>query len=93
MIILAMCGILLLAGGIQARAYVANTIVKYEGACGDLSGLPGVLKKLGILQTNQHEACATVGPHNRCATPGAVCNGGGLHPKVCTDLIPGCACQ
>jgi hypothetical protein len=97
MIILAMCGVLLLVGGIQARAYVANTIVKYEGACGDLSGLPGVLKKVGLLQTNQHDhgssPCATVLPHNRCASPGLVCSGTGPHAKTCTDLVAGCVCQ
>jgi hypothetical protein len=94
MIIWAMCGVLLLVGGIQARAYVANTIVKYEGACGDLSGLPGVLKKFGILQTNQHpHGCVTVGPHNRCASPGATCSGTGPHAKKCTDTNAGCVCE
>ena len=44
-----MCGILLIVGGLQASAYVHETIVKYNGACGKLTGLPGVLQEVGLL--------------------------------------------
>jgi len=90
MIISVMCGVLLIVGGLQARVYVGDTIVKYHGACGKLSGFPGVLQTVGVLQ---HEACATVAPHNACASPGATCGGSGPHLKTCQNTAAGCVCQ
>jgi hypothetical protein len=94
LIALTVCSLLLLAAGLQASAYVRETVTKYDGACGKLTGLPGVLQDIGMLQFQQHPACAVVAPHNACASPGLVCGGTAPHERRCTDTVAaGCVCQ
>mgnify|MGYP003622997750 CR=1 FL=1 len=92
LMILAVCFSLLLLGGLQASAYVRDTIVKYDGACGTLTGFPGVLQTVGFFQHPGH-ACATLPFHpGICAAVGAKCGGSTFHPLTCKQATHGCVC-
>jgi hypothetical protein len=69
------CLICLLFLTIAAHAYVLKTIATYSGACGKLSGFPGVLQQTGFMP---HGDCK-VDPVNGCSSQSCEVNGRAGH--------------
>jgi len=83
---------LLLAGSLGISRGLAMMKKTYDGACGELSGFPGLLQRAHFFDVGN---CKTnPGPTPTCKSPGEPCKpaASGKAAGKCTNTNTGCQC-